>query len=72
MTRFLAWRAVTAASIAGVALTYQGIGAMRRRLDHGLERVEQIAGGAQRALQHAERALEQTAHAAREVRHTIA
>jgi predicted DNA-binding protein (UPF0278 family) len=69
--QFLKWTAITAAGVAGAALAYQWVAAARKRLERGLEHVEQIAGDAQQAVAHVQETLGQTAQTARDIRHTI-
>ena len=68
---FLKWTAWIIAAGVGVAVVYESMSALRRRVTDGLERAERIASEAEQAVSHTEQALGEAARTARAMRQSL-
>ena len=71
MTRFIKWSGISIAAGGAALLAYQGIVALRVRLDRGLAQAERVTDEARQAMQRTQEALEHTERAIQGVRQTV-
>lgn len=71
MKEFIKWTAVTAAAVTGATFAYMLVMAARRRLDEGLQRVEQVTEDAKRVLANTQQTLDATQTTVRHLRSTV-